>query len=52
MISEEPASICKDLLQKAKNLRFQNKVVNIVHDRLISYEKERGSYYSEAQGDT
>ena len=41
----------KDLLQKARNLRLQNKVANIVHDRLISYEKERGSYIFEAQGD-
>ena len=49
--SEETASIRKDLLQKAKDLRLQNKVAKVVHDKLIVYEKERGSDISEAQGD-
>ena len=49
--SEETASIRKGLLQKAKDLRSQNKVAKIVHDRLIVYEKERGDDISEAQGD-
>ena len=49
--SEETASIRKGLLQKAKDLRSQNKVAKIVHDRLIVYEKERGNDISEAQGD-
>ena len=36
---------------KAKDLRLQNKVAKVVHDRLIIYEKERGDDISEAQGD-
>ena len=48
--SEETASIRKDLLQKAKDLRLQNKVAKVVHDKLIVYEKERGNDISEAQG--
>ena len=47
---EETASIRKGLLQKAKDLRSQNKVAKVVHDKLIVYEKERGNYISEAQG--
>ena len=39
--AEETASICKGLLQKAKDLRSQNKVAKVVHDKLIVYEKER-----------
>ena len=49
--SEETASIRKGLLQKAKDLRSQNKVAKVVHDRLIVYEKERRNDISEAQGD-
>ena len=49
--SEETASIRKDLLQKAKDLRLQNKVAKVVHDKSIVYEKERGNDISEAQGD-
>ena len=48
--SEETASIRKGLLQKAKDLRSQNKVAKIVHDRLIVYKKVRGNDISEAQG--
>ena len=48
---EETASIRKGLLQKAKDLRSQNKVAKVVHDRLIVYEKERRNDISEAQGD-
>ena len=48
---EETASIRKGLLQKAKDLRSQNKVAKVVHDRLIVCEKERGNDISEAQGD-
>ena len=44
--SEETASIRKGLLQKAKDLRSQNKVAKVVHDKLIVYEKERGNYIS------
>ena len=47
---EETASIRKGLLQKAKDLRSQNKVAKVVHDKLIVYEKERGNDISEAQG--
>ena len=47
---EETASIRKGLLQKAKDLRSQNKVAKIVHDRLIVYKKVRGNDISEAQG--
>ena len=47
--SKETASISKDLLQKAKDLRSQNKVARIVHDKLIVYEKERRNDISEAQ---
>ena len=39
--SIETASIRKRLLQKAKDLRSQNKVAKVVHDKLIVYEKER-----------
>ena len=49
--SEETASIRKGLLQKAKDLRSQNKVAKVVHDGLTVYEKERGNGISEAQGD-
>ena len=49
--SEETASIRKGLLQKAKDLRSQNKEAKVVHDRLIVCEKERGNDISEAQGD-
>ena len=49
--SEETASIRKGLLQKAKDLRSQNKVAKVVHDKLIVYEKERRNNFSEAQGD-
>ena len=49
--SEETASIRKGLLQKVKDLRSQNKVAKVVHDRLIVCEKERGNDISEAQGD-
>ena len=49
--SEETASIRKGLLQKAKDLRSQNKVAKVVHDKLIVYEKERGNDISETQGD-
>ena len=35
--SEETASIRKDLLQKAKDLRSRNKVAMVVHDRLVVY---------------
>ena len=50
-VSEETESIRKGLLQKAKDLRSQNKVAKVVHDKLIAYEKERGNNISEAQGD-
>ena len=36
---------------KAKDLRLQNKVAKVVHDRLIIYEKERGDDISEARRD-
>ena len=49
--SEETASIRKGLLQKAKDLRSQNKEAKVVHDRLIVCEKQRGNDISEAQGD-
>ena len=48
--SEETASIRKGLLQNAKDIRSQNKVAKVVHDKLIVYEKERGNDISEAQG--
>ena len=48
--SEETANIRKGLLQNAKDIRSQNKIAKVVHDRLIVYEKERGNYISEAQG--
>ena len=48
--SEKTASIQKSLLQKAKDLRSQNKVAKVVHDKLIVYEKERVNYIPEAQG--
>ena len=47
--SEETASIRKDLLQKAKDLRLQNKVAKVVHDRL--FMKRRENYIFETQGD-
>ena len=50
-VSEKTESIRKGLLQKAKDLRSQNKVAKVVHDKLIAYEKERGNNISEAQGD-
>ena len=37
--SKETASIRKGLLQKAKDLRSENKVAKVVHDKLIVYEK-------------
>ena len=46
---EETANIRKGLLQNAKDIRSQNKVAKVVHDKLIVYEKERGNYISEAQ---
>ena len=49
---EETASICKGLLQKARDFWSQNnKVAKFVHDKLIVYKKERGNDISEAQGD-
>ena len=48
---EEIASICKGLLQKARDFWSQNKVAKFVHDKLIVYKKERGNDISEAQGD-
>ena len=36
--SKEAISICKGLLQKAKDLGSQNKAAKVVHDRLIVYE--------------
>ena len=39
------------LATEAKELGSQNKVAKVVHDKLIVYEKERGSDISEAQGD-
>ena len=49
--SGETASIRKGLLQKEKDLRSQNKVSKVVHNKLIVYEKERRNDVSEAQGD-
>ena len=49
--SKETASIRKGLLQKAKDLRSQNKIAKVVHDKLTVYEKERRNDISEAQGD-
>ena len=49
--SKETASIRKGLLQKAKDLRSQNKTAKVVHDKLTVYEKERRNDISEAQGD-
>ena len=48
--SEVKASILKDLQQKVKGLRLQNKVTMVVQDKLIVYEKEKGNIF-EAQGD-
>ena len=48
---EETASIRKGLLQKAKDLRSQNKVAKIVHDKLIVDVKKTGNDISEAQDD-
>ena len=48
-ILEETASINKGLLQRAKELRLKNLFANIVHDRLIVYEKEKGNGISESQ---
>ena len=45
---EEIASICKGLLQKARDFWSQNKVAKFVHDKLIVYKKERGNDISEA----
>ena len=50
-LSEDTASIRKGLLQKAKDLRSQNKVAKVVLDELIVNEKERGNDISETQGD-
>ena len=47
---EETANIRKGFLQNAKDIQSQNKVAKVVHDKLIVYEKERGNYISEAQG--
>ena len=47
----EKVSIHKGFLYKAKDLRPKHKVANVVHDRLIVYEKERGNITSKAQGD-
>ena len=49
--SEETASIRKGLLQKAKELPSQNKIVKVVHDKLIVYGIEKENHISEAQGD-
>ena len=38
VFSKEAISICKGLLQKAKDLGSQNKAAKVVHDRLIVYE--------------
>ena len=46
--SEETAFTRKDLLQKTKDVRSQNKVAKVMHDRLIAYEIERGNDISEA----
>ena len=43
--SEETASICEGLIQKAKDLRSQSKVEKVAHDKLIVYEKERGMVF-------
>ena len=48
---EITASTIKGMLQKARDLSSQNKVVKVVHDRLIVHEKERRNGISEAQGD-
>ena len=37
---EETGNIRKGLLKKAKNLRSQNKVVKVVHDRLSMKKRE------------
>ena len=47
--SEEKASVRKGMLQKAKDLWLQNKVAEILRDKLIVYEKERGNTISETQ---
>ena len=47
----EKVSIHKGFLYNTKDLRPKNKVANVVHDRLIVYEKERGNIISKAQGD-
>ena len=49
---EETSSICKGLLQKAKDLQSENKVLKVVHNKLIVYEKERGNDISETKGDS
>ena len=49
--SKETASIREGLLQKAKDVRSQNKIAKVVHDKLTVYEKERRTDISEAQGD-
>ena len=41
--SEETGSICKALLQKAKDLQSQNKAAKVVYDKWIVYKKERGN---------
>ena len=49
--SKETASIREGLLQKAKDVRSQNKIAKVAHDKLTVYEKERRNDISEAQGD-
>ena len=49
--SEETASIRQELPLKIKDLRSQNKVEKVAHNRLIVYEKQRGNNFSEAQRD-
>ena len=39
-LMEETGNIRKGLLKKAKNLRSQNKVVKVVHDRLSMKKRE------------
>ena len=47
-VPEEAASIRKGMLKKTKDLRSQNMVAKVVHNRLIVYEKQRGNDISEA----
>ena len=48
---EEAASICRGLFWKAKDLRSENKVAKVVHDRLIVHKKESVYDISEVQED-